>query len=147
MSDATSQEGEREPTEEELRAYLAQLRVADVNEVIAQAFSMLAAAAEVKLGRRDARLLVDATAALRETTAGQVDPRLTQQMDQALQQLRLGQVDAEAQLTKLRADGHLEGDEPGDLPGVPSEPGAAAPAPAPAPEAPAASRLWVPGRS
>ena len=149
MSDAAGagEGSEREPTEEELRAYLAQLRLADVNEVVAQAFSMLAAAAEVKLGRRDGRLLIDATAALREATADRVDARLTQQMDQALQQLRLAQVDAEQQLGRLRAEGQLEGDEPGDLP--------AAGGPTPAPEGqpaveeppPAASRLWVPGRS
>ncbi|HEX2028255.1 MAG TPA: hypothetical protein VHF25_09685 [Nitriliruptorales bacterium] len=71
MSDAGGSTGPQrqsgdagQPTEEELRAYLAQLRQADANDIVSQVFSMVASAAEVKLGRRDGRLLIDVAAAV-----------------------------------------------------------------------------------
>ena len=151
-------EGEQ-PTEEELRAYVAALRVSDVHEIVAQVFSELASAAQVKLGRRDARLLIDLAAAFQDAAAARIDERLATQMRTAVDQLRLGQVDAEKQLQQLRAEGRLPAEEDGDLPasgpatagGTPSgDAPATTPAPGAAPPPPsgqsAASRLWVPGR-
>ena len=153
-------EGEQ-PTEEELRAYVASLRVSDVHEIVAQVFSELASAAQVKLGRRDARLLIDLAAALQDSASGRIDDRLATQMRTAVDQLRLGQVDAEQQLQQLRTEGRLPAEEDGDLPasgpvtvGTTATEGDAADSQAPPPAssgAPpagqsAASRLWIPGR-
>jgi hypothetical protein len=142
-----------QPSEEEIRAYLAQLRQADVSEVIAQTFSMLASAAEVKLGRRDARLLIDAAAAIDEAVGETVDQRLTEQMTQVLAQLRSAQVDAEGQLDQMRSEGRLPAEEEGDLPaGAEEEPsGGEEPRRTQAQEqgpggSSAASKLWIPGR-
>ncbi len=154
MSDPTNAAGavpggEREPTEEEMRALAGQLRHADVAEIVAQAFSMLAQGAQFKLGRRDGRMLIDLAATVAETAGDRVDPRLRQQMDQALSQLQMAQVDAEKQLDQLRAEGKLPEDEEGDLPaeGGPAQPQQAAePQDEPEQGPSAASRLWVPGR-
>ena len=56
--------GTREPTEEEIRAYLSQLREAPVDQVLAEVVNALLNAAQVKLGRRDGRLLIDTVAAV-----------------------------------------------------------------------------------
>ena len=58
-------------------------------------FSLLHAA-QVKLGRRDARLLIDVTAVAHEHARPYVPGDLTRQIDQVLGQLRLGQVGAES---------------------------------------------------
>ena len=148
----------RQPTEEEVREYLAQLRQTDVTEIVAQAFSMLASGAEVKLGRRDGRLLIDAAAAVAEVAGPKLDERLAEQMEQALSQLREGQIDAEEQLKELRDEGKLPEDEEGDLPregraSAPEPPSdAQAPGQQPPQQAPQqgggspSDRLWVPGR-
>lgn len=157
MSDANAAGGQQ-PTEEEVRAYLAQLRQTDVAEIVAQSFSMLASGAEVKLGRRDARLLIDTAAALAERARGSLDDRLVEQMDEAVGQLRTAQVDAEAQLKQLRDEGKLPEGEAGDLPGEGAGAAGAAGSegapretpPPPPPQQPqrgsGASRLWIPGR-
>ncbi|MBW3578730.1 MAG: hypothetical protein KY462_13515 [Actinobacteria bacterium] len=138
----------RQPTEEEVAAYLAELRRTDVTSVVAQSFSVLASGAEVKLGRRDARLLIDAAAALADAVRSHADERLVTQMDQALTQLRTAQVDAEDELNKLRAEGKLPEEEAGDLPtGDRPAQGDAGGADDTQPTRPAGtSRLWVPGR-
>ncbi len=145
MADAPGTDRAADPGQlsaEELRAYLAQLRRADVAEVIAQAFSILASGAEVKLGRRDGRLLIDAASALAEAVGPQLDRQLADQLNQAITQLRVGQVDAEKQLAQLRAEGKLPEQEQGDLP----ETAAASERPAEEERPAAASRLWLPGR-
>jgi hypothetical protein len=157
--------GGQQPSEEQIRAYLAQLRQAAPDELVAQAFSVLASGAEVKLGRRDARLLIDAAAALAEAVDERVEADLEKQMTTALNQLRVAQVDAEKQLAKLRDEGRLPPEEEGELPAdageteVPEDVAAAAEEarqaaqqgdqPGPADQdrsSDAASRLWIPGR-
>lgn len=148
--------GQQQPSEEEIRQYLAQLRQTDVTEIIAQTFSMLAQSAEVKLGRRDGRLLIDTVAAVTDAVEPHLDDRLTDQMRQALSQLREGQVDAEEQLQQLRDEGRLPGDEENDLPregesAEPSDAGTQAEEPATPPQqgrpgGKTSDRLWVPGR-
>lgn len=84
-----------QPSEEQIRAYLSQLREADATEIVAQAFSLLASGAEVKLGRRDARVLIDAAAALSDAVGEDIDGGVTEQMSNAVGKLRMAQVEAE----------------------------------------------------
>lgn len=149
--------GGQQPSEEQIRAYLAQLRQAAPDELVAQAFSVLASGAEVKLGREDARLLIDAAAALAEAVGDRVEGDLSQQMTTALNQLRVAQVDAEKQLTKLRDEGKLPPEEEATL-ADDAATGEVSDADGPSPSqgqqagqqrsgsGDAASRLWIPGR-
>lgn len=139
-----------QPTEEELRAYMDQLRSAPVEEVVAQAFSMLAAAAEAKLGEPDARVLIDGIAGLTQATAGKLS-QLGTQMSQGVSQLQAAQVqlegrreqpdggDAESGGQTAGADERTAGQAAGsDASGQPSQPQQ--------PEERMTDRLWVPGR-
>jgi hypothetical protein len=156
-----SQHGQqREPTEEEVRAYLGQLRAAPVDQVVAEVASALLNAAQVKLGRKDGRLLLDLVADVADRTRPHLPEELTSQVDEALTQLRLAQVEAEREVAAAAEQGHLEPDDLG-TPGAggsgeDGDAGAGAPAaeptPPPSPQPPpqpgggAGSRLWVPGR-
>lgn len=148
-----------QPSEEELRAALGQLRGAPVDQIVAEVASALLNAAQVKLGRRDGRLLIDLIGAVADTVRPSVPAELTRQLDDALGQLRLAQVEAEREVAAALVQGHQE---PGDLPadggrssGAGAPAGDAPPA-APASDAgapgsgggqpPQTSRLWVPGR-
>ena len=55
----------------------------------------LVQAAQVKLGRRDARLLIDVIAVAHEHARPYLPGDLTMQIDQVLGQMRMGQVSAE----------------------------------------------------
>jgi hypothetical protein len=132
-----------EPSEEDIRKLVEQLRSSQVEQVIANAFSTLLSAAEVKLGRRDARLLIDLCTTMLEYAGEYLSDELGKQVENMLGQLRLGQVSAESQMA-------AKGDTaPNDLARIPKPrvPGkrTEAPAGAGAAESPA-SRLWVPGR-
>jgi hypothetical protein len=120
---------------------MARLRTAPVEQVVAELLSGLLNAAQVKLGRRDARLLIDMSAGMIEHVRRHVPAELAKQVDDVLGQLRLAQV---------RAEGATQGKpEPNDLAEVPAPPADAGgqPAQPPPPQAaPATSRLWVPGR-
>lgn len=140
-----------EPSEEEVRAYLGQLRAAPVEQVVAEVASALLNAAQVKLGRQDGRLLLDMTAALAEQGRGRLPDELLSQVDQALAQLRMAQVEAEREVSQAASQGHVEEGDLGAT-GSPARDTAAADGSAggdPAPQTPpssAASRLWVPGQ-
>jgi hypothetical protein len=127
---------------EQARAFVEQLRSAPAEEIIAEVLSTLLTAAEVKLGRRDARLFIDLCAAVTDHAGQYLSDELGKQVGTVLGQLRLGQVSAESQ----RA-GDAES-EPNDLSRAPAPPatgaqGAQTSGPAtPSPS----SRLWVPGR-
>jgi hypothetical protein len=150
--------GPQQPSEEEIRAYLSQLRQAPVDQVLAEVVNALLNAAQVKVGRRDGRLLIDTTAAITDTIRGQVPAELTSQLDQALTQLRMAQVEGEQQVAQAKASGqHEAGDlaaDPDDAPEAdeadraqpPAGAGEPGPAASPPPTSSAASRLWVPGR-
>jgi hypothetical protein len=150
MSDQPGAAGGGEPSEEEVRAYVEQLRSAPADQVVAEVASALLNAAQVKLGRKDGRLLIDVATSVADGVRGRLDKQLTDQLDQALTQLRLAQVDAEQQVAQAAARGH---EEPGDLPAQApptkgdgdAQPGATPPS-EPGPSSSAASRLWVPGR-
>ena len=131
----------QQPSADELRAYFEQLRPVPVENVLAETFSSLLMAAQAKIGRHDARLLID--------TAGQafahVRTHLSQataaQFEQALNQLRMAQVQAEQ---AAAASGQTEENDLAHKPAAPTDPaptGSATP-----PEQPPASKLWIPGR-
>jgi hypothetical protein len=157
--------GGQEPSEEEIRAYLGQLRSAPADQVLAEVSSALANAAQVKLGRQDARLLLDVIAAVSETIRGRVADDLPDQLDEVLTKLRLAQVEAEREVAAAAAQGHAEqgdlgsedgetdeggqgaeppaspGQSPGQSSGRPSPPGSG---PSPG-QGGTAKRLWTPG--
>ncbi|CAN5867884.1 hypothetical protein BH23ACT10_BH23ACT10_18470 [soil metagenome] len=140
MSDPTT-DG---PSEEEMRAYLESMRAAQPVEIIVQSFGILATASEVKLGRDDARVLIDGMAALLEATADQMPPEIVERMRQTVSQLQLAQVQVERE--------GVDADESDDAEQVAqgSDPAGAAQATQPPPaqqqQPDAGSRLWIPGR-
>jgi hypothetical protein len=136
MSDPTT----NGPSEEELRAYLESLRAAQPVEVVVQSFGILATASEVKLGRDDARVLIDAMAALVDATETHISPEIVSRMRQTVSQLQMAQVQAEREGA---AESSTEGGGPsGETP--PQAPPASDDGQA-GQESPA-SRLWIPGR-
>lgn len=84
-----------QPTEEQVRAYLSELREADATDIVVQAVSLLLNGAQVKLGRPDARMLVDAAGGLLESAGPRLGERLTKELRGVLSQLRVAQVEAE----------------------------------------------------
>lgn len=143
-----AQNGPGGPSEAELAMMLAQMREAPAEQVLVEVVNVLLQAAQVKLGRPDARLLIDTVAAIAQAAAGRADAALLGQVGEAVTQLRLAQVEAEggasAPAAPVRAAGPAAGHPAG--PGGPAAAPRAAPD-MPAPEAPpAGSRLWVPGR-
>ena len=144
---ATGGGGDEQPSQEEVRAYLEQLRSAPVEQVVAEVASALLNAAQVKLGRRDGRLLIDIVAAITERGREALPAEIIDQLDQALTQLRLSQVEAEREVAEAASQGQQE---PSDI----AEDGAEQPEAPPSqpqgtrtpPSSPSGgSRLWVPG--
>jgi hypothetical protein len=117
--------------------YVQRLRSLPVEQVIGDVVFSLLNAAQVKLGRRDARLLIDLATVAHEHAGPYLPGELTQQIDQMLGQLRLGQVSAEGHPSPR------DKPEENDLDRVPAPPpaGTARPVAGPAP-----GKLWVPGR-
>ncbi|MEX2486411.1 MAG: hypothetical protein WD377_02210 [Nitriliruptoraceae bacterium] len=145
MSDMPTSGGQgaagEQPSEEEVRAYLEQLRGAPVDQVLAEVCSALINAAQVKVGRPDARVLLDAVGAVTDAVRGRADENLVTQLDDALTQLRLAQVDAEKEqagavqpdAAASTSDGAADAEAVGD---------SATPQ---APSGGTAKRLWTPG--
>lgn len=86
-----------QPSEEELRAYLEQLRAAEPAEILVQAYRLLGTGAEVKLGRGDARVLIDAMGGMVDAVSDRVPADLGRQMREGVTQLQMAQVQAERQ--------------------------------------------------
>lgn len=138
--------GQEQPSEEEVRAYLAQLRQAPAEQVLAEVLSGLLNAAQVKVGRKDGRLLIDASATLIGEVREHLSEDLRNQVDEVLGQLRMAQVEGEREVESARAEGHEEHNDLGQEPSAPSSPPAAEPgAPSSAQSGRGASRLWTPG--
>lgn len=133
-------------SQEELKAYMERLREADPREILAQAFTMLGTGAEVKLGRPDARLLIDAMAALTQVVGGRVSDDLARGMHNGVAQLQMAQVQMEGQA------GHPEGggDEGQSAERAeeaePSQPGTPPRQGSEAQQESMTDRLWIPGR-
>lgn len=163
--------GAQQPSEEQMREAMGQMRATPVDQFVAGGLQELLTAAQVKLGRNDGRLLLDLVSVLNDATRNQVDEQLTQQVDEALQQLRMAQVQAEREIVNAATEGHVEQN---DLPRRPApielkereqpaqdqaaaegETGQEGPGDAErqgqqssqqGPQSSAASKLWVPGR-
>lgn len=131
---------------EDARDLTERLRSEPAEEIVAELASMLLSTAQVKLGRRDARLFIDLCALTLDHAGPYLSEDLHEQVTSALGQLRLGQVSAENELAKNRNA------EPNDLSRTPT-----APKPGGQPRsggqpgsggqsAEATSKLWVPGR-
>ena len=88
------QGGER--SAEDAREYARRVRALPVDQVLGDFLFSLLNAAQVKLGRRDARLLIDVAAVAHEHARPHLPGELTSQIDQVLGQLRMGQVSAES---------------------------------------------------
>ena len=167
--------GGQQPSEEQMRQAMGQMRATPVDQFVAGALQELLTAAQVKMGRNDGRLLLDLVGVLNDATRVQIDDQLTGQVDDALQQLRMAQVQAEREIVNAATEGHVEQNDlprrpaPIELkereeqpaPEVATEADATASSPPAdgadeAPQQPqtqqqpaqnsAASRLWVPGR-
>jgi hypothetical protein len=146
----------QQPSEEEVRAYLGQLRGAPAEQVVAEVASALLNAAQVKLGRKDGRLLLDLAAGVVDGAREHLSPDLVEQVDQVVAQLRVAQVDAEREVAEAASQGHQEPNDlgappeagEGETPAAGQEPPASPPPAGPPPAGPPSqgSRLWVPGR-
>lgn len=134
---ASGAEDERTRSAEDVREYARRLRSLPVEQVIRDVIFSLLNAAQVKLGRRDARLLIDLSALAHEHARPCLSDEFSTQIDQVLGQLRLGQVNAEGHAS---VPGEPEKNDLDRVP-APPPPGAAQP-----PAAPASGKLWVPGR-
>lgn len=134
-------------TEAEMQEMLAQMREAPAEQVLVEVINALLQASQVKLGRPDARLLIDAVAAMADAVQGRADASLLDQVGQAVTQLRLAQVEAEGGDGSAQVDGSAQADG-GDegAPPPPADGPSATPADAPPAAGGQPSRLWVPGR-
>jgi hypothetical protein len=113
-------EHDRTPSAEDADEYAQRMRSLPVEQVIADVVFTLLNAAQVKLGRRDARLLIDVSAVALEHARAYLPDDLTKQIDQVLGQLRLGQVSAEGHASRPGEP------EDNDLDRVPAPPAAGA---------------------
>ncbi len=100
--------------------YARRLRALPVDQVLGDFLFSMLNAAQVKLGRRDARLLIDVAAVAHEHARPHLPGELTRQIDQMLGQLRMGQVSAESRASQ---QGRPEGN---DLDRAPAPPPAGA---------------------
>jgi hypothetical protein len=143
--------GEQQPSEEEVRAYLAQLRQAPAEQVIAEVLSGLLNAAQVKVGRKDGRLLLDLSAGVVDGAREHLSDELTDQVDEVLGQLRMAQVEGEREVANAAEQGQQEPNDLGaEEQAAPQTGQGAADAPPPASpppsqQQPGGSRLWTPG--
>jgi hypothetical protein len=99
--------------------YARRLRSLPADEVLREFLFSLLNTAQVKLGRRDARLLIDVTAVAHDHARHYLPDDLTRQIDQMLGQLRMSQVNAEGRA------GHDRPEE-NDLDRLPAPPSASA---------------------
>ena len=113
-------EHERGQDSQDARDYARRLRSLPVDQVVGDVLFSLLNAANVKLGRRDARLLIDVAAVAHEHARPYLPGELTQRIDQVLGQLRLGQVSAEGQASREAEP------EENDLDRIPAAPPAGA---------------------
>jgi hypothetical protein len=130
-------EQERARSADDGREYVQQIRSLPVEQVIGDVLFSLLNAAQIKLGRRDARLLIDVSTVALEHARAYLPGELAEQIDQVLGQLRLGQVSAEGRASQAGEP------EDNDLDRAPAPPASGA---TQSPAGPGPSKLWVPGR-
>ena len=101
---------------EDAREYVRRMRSLPVDQVIGEVLFSLLNAAQIKLGRRDARLLIDVSAVALEQARPFLSAELTKQIDEVLGHLRMGQVSAEGHASQQ------EEPEENDLDRLPAPP-------------------------
>jgi hypothetical protein len=116
--DGTGQD--QAPSADDAREYVRRMRSLPVDQVIGEVLLSLLNAAQIKLGRRDARLLIDVSTVAHEQARPYLPGELSRQIDQVLGQLRMGQVSAEGHA------GQQGEPEENDLDQLPSPPPAGA---------------------
>ena len=104
------------PSADDAREYVQRMRSLPVDQVIGEVLFSLLNAAQVKLGRRDARLLIDVSTVAHEHARPYLPGELSRQIDQVLGQLRMGQVSAEGHASQQ------EEPEENDLDRLPAPP-------------------------
>jgi hypothetical protein len=102
--------------EADAQEYIEKLRTTPVDRVVADTVFTLLGTAQVKLGRRDARLLIDLCTVMLDHVREYLPDELTNEVDRQLGGLRLGQVSAE------NAAAREAGAEANDLDRIPSPP-------------------------
>jgi hypothetical protein len=125
-------------TEDEVREYVEKLRSTPAQQIVVEMLFNAVNAAQVKLGRKDARLFIDLSALLVERLSAYLPDEAAAQVEQALGQLRLAQVQAEGEVAKA------EEAEPNDLDRIPT--GILPRGDTDPPSASPGSKLWVPGQ-
>jgi hypothetical protein len=98
-ADSRGADHEQTTSPDDVREQLQRLRSLPADQVIGDVVFSLLNAAQVKLGRRDARLLIDVSTVAHEHARPYLPDELTRQIDQVLGQLRLGQVNAEGRVS------------------------------------------------
>ena len=111
---------DRTRSADDVREHRQRMRSLPVEHIIRDVVFSLLNAAQVKLGRRDARLLIDLSTVAHEHARPYLPDDLTRQIDQVLGQLRLDQVSAESHASRRG------GPEENDLDRVPAPPPAGA---------------------
>jgi hypothetical protein len=141
MSTAKPDGGRTQPPEEDIRKYARRLRTLPVERIVADTVFSLLNGAQAKLGRRDARLLIDLAAVCLGHARDYLSAGLARQVDGLLGQLRLAQVTAEGH----GKQGEAEENDLDRVPAPPATASATSPAGRTSPLS-GSSKLWVPGR-
>ena len=110
-------EHERTRSAEDFHEQMKRMRSLPVEQIVGDVVFSLLNAAQVKLGRRDARLLIDLSTVAHEHARPYLSEELTKQIDEVLGQLRLGQVSAESDATSRSGE-----PEENDLHRIPTPP-------------------------
>jgi hypothetical protein len=92
--------GRAGPSEHDAEEFVQMLRIVPAEEIVTELFSTLLSTAQVKLGRRDARLFIDLCSQTLEYAGPHLPEELSKQVKSALGQLRLAQVSAENEVAK-----------------------------------------------
>lgn len=148
MESAEPDPSQSQPSEEEIRKYAEQLRILPVDGVVSDTVMSLLSCAQAKLGRHDARLLIDLASICLDHARAYLPQEAVTQTDSVLGQLRMAQVEAEREVSSA-------GPQENDLDRVPAPPGRTTTSGSTAGQQPSGSdaqspsgggRLWVPGR-
>ena len=137
--------GEEKAQRDEL---LSQLRAAPMRDIVVQGITLIAQGVELKIGRADARVLIDLLDAL-AASAGDVLGDMKTSVETMISQLKAAQVQAENQLAAQGVAPDSSSPPASAPPGATQPPGAAqslGAAQRPTGEKKETDKLWIPGR-